>query len=274
MALRVGDHLAASLDQLRVEPVAKRVRALVGEATVLDSTRVQLVWEPGRVVPQYAVPTADVLADLVPDAPDAGPRDGPGPVPVGPGGAEVLTPETGFGVHSTEGAVLALVAGDRRRAGAAFAPADPDLADTVIVDFTAADEWWEEDEQVVGHPRDPFHRVDTRHSSRHVRIESDGTLLAESSSPTLVFETNLPVRYYLSRADVVVPLEPSPMVTACAYKGVASYFGAGPRADIAWTYPQPLPDAAQLAGLVAFFDERLDVTVDGTAVERRRTPWS
>lgn len=274
MALRVGDHLAASLVALRAEPTAKRVRALLGGEPAFASTRALLVWEPGRVVPQYAVPASDVVAELSPDAPDAGDRRGPGPVPMGPGGGAVLTPETGFGVHSTPGRVLAVSVGGAHRPGAAFAPDDPDLDGYVIVDFEAFDTWWEEDEQIVGHPRDPYHRVDVRQSSRHVRVSDGGVLLAESRRPALVFETNLPVRHYLPAEDVVAGLTPSDTVTACAYKGVAAYFSTPARPDVAWTYRAPLPDAAQLTGLVAFFGERLDVSVDGVDVPRGRTPWS
>ncbi|MFC7656542.1 DUF427 domain-containing protein [Pseudonocardia benzenivorans] len=186
----------------------------------------------------------------------------------------MLTPETGFGVHSTPGAVLTMSTGAAPLRGAAFRPEDPDLAGHVVVDFAGPDTWWEEDEPVVGHPRDPYHRVDARRSSRHVRISADGVLLAESRTPTAVFETNLPVRHYLPRADLVADLAPSDTVTTCAYKGVASYLSAGGLPDVAWTYPQPLPDATPLAGLVAFFDERVDVEIDGVALARPRTPWS
>jgi uncharacterized protein (DUF427 family) len=152
---------------------------------------------------------------------------------------------------------------------------DGDLAGYVLVDWHAAERWLEEDEEVVGHPRDPFHRVDVRRSSRHVVVELDGQVFAESTRPVLLFETGLPVRHYLARADVRMDLlDPSAKRTTCAYKGHASYFSAPDRPDIAWTYEEPLPDAAQIRGLVAFFDEHADVTVDGERRERPRTEWS
>lgn len=275
MALRVGDHLAASLTGLRYEPIARRVRAWSGETLLLDSTHALLVWEPGRIVPQYAVPVDDVRTHLTPDPGFSGRREGPGPVPAGPGGAEWLTPETGFGVHTCPGAVLTLSTGGAEPLrGAGFRPEDPELAGHVVVDFTAPDRWAEEDEDVVGHPRDPFHRVDARRSSRHVVVRDGEQVLADSRRPTLVFETNLPVRCYLPREDVVADLRPSDTVSTCAYKGRAAYLSSADRDDVAWTYPAPLPDAAQLTDLVAFFDERLDVEVDGVVAERRRTPWS
>ena len=96
-----------------------------------------------------------------------------------------------------------------------------------------------------------------------MRIERDGVVLAETRRPTLAFETNLPVRFYVPREDVRVDLRPSTRVTACAYKGVASYWSTDRLDDVGWSYEHPLPDAVELAGLVAFWDELADVTVDG-----------
>jgi len=131
---------------------------------------------------------------------------------------------------------------------------------------------------VPGGPRDPFHRVDVLPSSRHVRLELDGHVLAESSRPVLLFETMLPTRYYLPPDDVRAELTPSSTRTWCAYKGQASYWSAaaGDRVvpDIGWTYQQPLHDAAQVRGLIAFFNERLDVIADGERPERPITLWS
>jgi uncharacterized protein (DUF427 family) len=152
---------------------------------------------------------------------------------------------------------------------------DADLAGYVQVDWAAADRWLEEDEEIVGHPRDPFHRIDIRQSSRHVVVSVEGEVLAESRRPTLLFETGLPVRHYLPRADVRMDaLEPSDRRTTCAYKGHASYFSAAGAPAIAWTYLEPLPDAEQIRDLIAFFNERTDVTVDGEEQERPRTQWS
>ena len=183
MATRVQDLLTGGLDRLRYEPTPRRLRAELAGQTVLDSTAGMLVWEPGRVVPQYAVPVTDIAADLTEAGPDEGDRHGPGPVPFGPDGRTVLTPGTGFGVHTTEGTPLTVRTGDAERRGAAFRPADPALAHLAVLDFAAFDTWLEEDEAVVSHPRDPFHRVDVRRSSRHVRIELDGQVLAESHPP-------------------------------------------------------------------------------------------
>jgi uncharacterized protein (DUF427 family) len=125
---------------------------------------------------------------------------------------------------------------------------------------------------VFSHPRDPFSRVDARRSRRHVRIERDGVLLAESQRPTLVFETKLYPRFYLPPEDVTAEARPSDLVTACPYKGRAKYLSFEAGENLAWTYPEPLPDASPLTGLVAFFDEVVDVTVDGVRRPRPASP--
>jgi uncharacterized protein (DUF427 family) len=171
-------------------------------------------------------------------------------------------------------AAFDVIAGEETGAAAAFRPDDTDLADYVILEF-AAFEWREEDEPVVSHPHDPFGRIDVLRSSRHVRIELDGERLADSNRPMLLFETLLPVRFYLPREDVAVRLEPSDTATYCAYKGRASYYSVpdGPR-DVAWTYHEPRHDAEPVRDRICFFDERVDVIVDGTRRDRPVTPWS
>jgi uncharacterized protein (DUF427 family) len=269
MATRVRDALSRQLEELRYEPTEKRVRAVLLGAEVVDTTRALLVWEPKRVVPAYAVPIADVRGELVP---------APASESAGSWQPPILHPGIAFAEHSTEGRVFDLRTVKATREGVAFAPADPDLAGHVILDHDRFDAWYEEDEPVVGHPRDPFHRVDMRRSSRHVRIERNGELLAESSRATLLFETGLPTRFYLPREDVVLELLPSGRRTICPYKGEASYWSfevAGRvHPDLAWSYEDPLQDATPLTGLVAFYDERVDVVLDGERRTRPRTAVS
>ncbi|MFC4785944.1 DUF427 domain-containing protein [Nocardioides sp. MAHUQ-72] len=279
MAVRMRDLVMGALPQLRVHPVQKWVRATVGDVVVVDSQAPRLVWEPRRIVPSYAVPREDLRAELLPHAPAADPDGQEQPVPSGSGGPPVLDPRTPFAVHSTPGTPLTVLTPQAELPGAAFAPDDPDLAGYVVLDWRAFTLWFEEDEPVMGHPHDPFDRIDCLRSIRHVRIGLDGVLLADSRRATLLFETPLPVRYYLPREDVAMDLlEPSRLRTVCAYKGRASYWSA--RAgeellrDIAWTYERPLHDAVPVQGMVAFFTERLDVVVDGAAVPRPVTPWS
>ncbi len=190
----------------------------------------------------------------------------------------VLDPSVPFSVHTADGEVVDVRVAGQTRPGAGFRLTDADLAGYVVLDFTAVDQWRGENEVNVGHPRDPFHRIDILASSRNVRLELDGTVLADSSRPTLLFETMLPTRYYLPRADVRVELIPSETRSYCAYKGHASYLsptvGEQVIQDLAWTYQQPLREASHVQDLVAFFDERVDVVLDGKRLERPVTPWS
>jgi uncharacterized protein (DUF427 family) len=239
------DLLAQVRSELRYEPIERRVRASAGADAVVDSTRAILVWEPRRVVPSYAVPVADIRGALAP-APPVSVGDVPG----------VLHPGVPFGVHTAAGEPLS-VAG---RAGAGFRLADADLAGYVALDFAGFDAWYEEDERIAGHPRDPFHRVDVRRTARPVRIELDGDVLAETTRARLVFETSITTRFYLPREDVRVALHPSDRRTYCPYKGQSSTWSvdaAGRRHEnLAWSYEQPLPDAIAIAGLVAFGTSR------------------
>jgi uncharacterized protein (DUF427 family) len=277
MSTRLRDVLMQELPGLRHEPTEKRIRATLGDETVIDSLRAMLVWEPRRVVPTYAVPIDDVDGEIGPaPAEDPIAPEPPGMPAMGAprlGDRVVLDPSIPFSVHTTEGEPLTIRRGDRE--AAAFGPSDPALAGYVIVDFGAFDAWYEEDERNVGHPRDPFHRIDIVHSSRHVRVELDGEVLADSSGPYLLFEPPLPVRYYLPAEDVRTDLlEPSDTRTFCAYKGQASYWSLAGAPDLAWSYPQPLREAAEITDRVAFFNERADIVVDGTLLERPITPWS
>jgi uncharacterized protein (DUF427 family) len=277
MSVRVRDLLMRELDTLRYEPIDKRIRATRGAETVIDTTRAMLVWEPKRVVPTYAVPVEDVAAEVLSlPRTESGDPDAHGVAPMGApqlAGRVVFDPSVPFDVRTTEGEPLTIRAG----AGdaAAFRADDPALAGYVIVDFDGFDAWYEEDERNVAHPRDPFHRIDIVHSSRHVRVERDGVLLAESTAPRLLFEPPLPIRYYLPPQDVRADLlRPSETRTFCAYKGEASYLSLEGEEDVAWTYPAPLREAAEVTDHVAFFNERVDIVVDGTVLERPVTPWS
>jgi uncharacterized protein (DUF427 family) len=263
MGTRMRDLLGGALQSLRYEPTDKRLRIYVGEEPVADSVDGLLVWEPRRVVPTYAVPERDVSARLE----SAGRVDDLADLPI-------LVPTNPFTAHSCPGEMLDVIVGVARRPSAAFRPDDPDLTGYVTFDFSAF-EWREENKPIVAHPHDPFKRIDILASTRHVRVESEGRLLAESSRPLLLFETLLPVRFYLPRADVIVDLEPTDTVSYCAYKGRASYFSVpnGP-ADVAWTYHQPLREAEPVTDHVAFFNERVDIIVEGGRRERPVTPWS
>jgi uncharacterized protein (DUF427 family) len=271
--------IGRSLPELRIEPSGKRIRADLAGRTVVDTTRALLVWEPRRVVASWAVPVSDLHAALSSARSD----DGTVAEEVGHdlpsiSARPVLDPSIPFAMHTAPGSTVDLAIDGRTLTGAGFRPADPALTDYVVLDFAAFDEWWEEDVRNIAHPRDPFHRIDALPSSRNVRVELDGEVLAESDSPVLLFETMLPTRFYLPPGDVRVRLETTDTKSQCAYKGTATYFRvslAGRTVeDIAWTYREPLIDATPVAGLVCFFNERVDVIVDGVTEQRPRTPWS
>ncbi|HEX9336570.1 MAG TPA: DUF427 domain-containing protein, partial [Pseudonocardiaceae bacterium] len=153
-------------------------------------------------------------------------------------------------------------------------------AGTVRFDWAALDAWFEEDEEVFVHPRDPYTRVDALRSTRRVRVELDGMVLADSASPVMVFETGLPPRYYLNRTEVnFAHLVPSDTVTACPYKGRTSGYwsvrsGADVHADLAWTYDFPTRQLLPIAGLIAFYNEKVDTFVDGEFIPRPVTHFS
>ncbi len=271
MSVELSEEMTRLLPELRTQRVHKLLTVRLGSTLVAVTDHPVLVMEPMRVVPSYAVPLVDL-------------RVGPEPAETGPppayreigfgDGPPILDPGVPFAVHSAEGEPVRLHADGRTGAGFRLAG----LPDHVVLDFDDF-AWWEEDEPLVGHPRDPFHRIDIRRSSRRVRISHAGVVLADSAHPWALFEGTFPlVRWYLPREDVLVPLLPDDLETTCAYKGHATHYGveAGgahlPR--IAWSYEQPLPDAHQVGGCVAFYQERLDVEVDGVAVGRERTPWS
>jgi uncharacterized protein (DUF427 family) len=143
------------------------------------------------------------------------------------------------------------------------------------------DSWWEEDDEVFKHARDPYHRVDVLRSSRHVRVEIAGTVVAETDRPLLLVETGLPPRWYIPRGDVRFELlTPTPTRSTCPYKGVASYFTATidgeAHDDVVWTYPAPWPECPKIEQAMCFFNEREAVTlsIDGEDVARPDTHWS
>jgi uncharacterized protein (DUF427 family) len=218
-----------------VEPAPRRLRGVLDGEVVFDTLRALYVWEHPRY-PQYYVPLADV-----------------------------------------DPAAL-------ERLGEAARTYGPDAEDrppgTVRIEWDALDAWYEEDEPIHVHPRSPFSRVDALRSSRRVRVELEGAVLAEASSLVIVFETGLPPRHYFDRTAIDFgQLVPSDTVTSCPYKGTTSRYwsvraGGEVHPDLAWSYEFPTVELAKIAGLVAFFDEKVDTFVDGQLVERPQTPFS
>ncbi|MEV0409116.1 DUF427 domain-containing protein [Actinoallomurus sp. NPDC050550] len=247
-----GD-VAAPRHLLYFEPTPKRVRVEFGGETIADSTGAHLLFETG-LLPVYYFPVADVRMDLLK------PTDHTTHCPV-KGQASYWT----------------ISAGGRTAENAVWGypdPIAPWLEGFVAFYWDAMDAWYEEDEQVVAHPHDPYSRIDVLRSTRRVRVSVDGTVLAESERPTVLFETGLPVRYYLPREDVRLDLlKSSGTETWCAYKGRAGYWSYGGE-DVAWTYEEPLHDAERVRDLVCFFNEKVDLEIDGEPQERPRSRWS
>jgi uncharacterized protein (DUF427 family) len=266
MALRVGQHLMSLTDQLRFEPVAKRIRASRDGEPVIDTTDAALVWEPRRVVPMYAVPRADFLAGLVPC-----------PTPQPPGELPPLLGPVNFGWHLDDGDSFTVEVAGRSFEAAAFRPADPDLEGRVVLEWEPF-EWVEENQPVTGHPHDAFKRIDVLRADRHIEVRLGGRVLADTHRAIALYETHLPVRWYVPPDDVRTDLlTRSGSASVCAYKGRASYFSVGSErdgTDVAWTYAEPLDEVAVVRDHVCFYSERTDLTVDGLEVPRPRTPWS
>jgi uncharacterized protein (DUF427 family) len=268
MATVLRKHLMSAIGELRVDPLQTRLRGWVGATPAVDSRATMLAWEPRRILPGYWVPDSDVLVDVRPSS--AGGAEAPASDVAMMDGPPVLNPDLPFHVHIVPGTEYDLPGAPR----AAFRPDDPMLAGGLLLDFRAFTRWQEEDEDVVGHPHDPFHRIDVRVATRQVEVRHAGTVLATSDRVHVLTETMLPVRYYFPRNDVRLDLMTrSDTSTVCAYKGTAAYFAVDGD-DLAWTYEQPLHDALDVKDEIAFFNERVDLSVDGVQVERPRTPWS
>jgi uncharacterized protein (DUF427 family) len=253
---------AAELSQLRVrtEPNRRRVRVFFGGEAVADSSATLYLFETGHL-PVYYFPREDVRFELLE-----------------PTSEKSHCPDKGDASYYT------VQAGGRRYDNAVWAYPEPiasvpELADYVAFYWNKADAWYEEDDEVFKHPRDPYHRVDVLSSSRRVQVRVGGVLVAESSRPRLLFETGLPVRYYLPKLDVRQELlVPSPTRSRCPYKGEAVYWsvrdGDELLEDIVWSYPAPIPEAPKIENLLAFYNEKTDITVDGVLQERPATKWS
>ncbi len=246
-----------------IEPVPRRIRGYLGGELVVDTVAARYVWEIPPY-PQYYIPLDDVAPGVL--------RDEDHPQRLSRGTARLHTVLAG-GVERPSGA---RVYGD---------DALPGVAGHVRFEWSALDAWFEEEEQVFVHPRNPYARVDAIRSSRRIRIEVDGVVLAESSAPVIVFETGLPPRFYLDRSCVRWDyLSPVDTVTECPYKGVTGGYwsarvvgGSGTETvvpEVAWTYTFTTRQLLPIAGLIAFFDERVDTFLDGRRLVRPVTPFT
>lgn len=241
--------------RVKVETGAKRVRLYLDNKLVADTLRPLLVWET-PFYPTYYVPAQDVLADLKP---------------------------TGESEHSPsrgDAQIQDVLIKDAAAPGKARTiPESPleELRDAVRFDFDAFD-WFEEDEPIYTHPRDPYSRIDILSSSRHFRAELNGTVLAESPNCMILFETGITPRYYVPitalNQDI---LRPSESVTHCPYKGAATYWSVEidgeTHADLIWGYRTPFAEVQKIAGLAAVYNEKVDIYLDGVLQDRPKARY-
>jgi len=245
---------------LYFEDSPRRVRVMLGGETVADSKRVKLLHETGHL-PVYYFPKGDVRMALLEESD-----------------------------HSThcpfkgDASYWSVRVGDRVSENAVWSYPEPidsarPLAGYLAFYWHKMDHWYEEDEEVFVHPRDPYHRVDVLDSDRHVKVRVNGEVVAETQRPKVLFETGLPPRYYIPPEDVREGvLVESEKTTRCPYKGIASYWsveaGGGRVEDLVWSYKDPIAEAAKIKGLLAFFNEKVNLEVDGEAQEHPITQWS
>jgi uncharacterized protein (DUF427 family) len=247
--------------RVRTEPCLRRLRVLFENQVVADSSRAIYLFET-KHLPVYYFPLEDVRFDLLQ-----------------PTEHRTRCPFKGEANYWT------ISVGERTADNAVWGyrqPIEscPDISGYVAFYWDRVDAWFEEDEEVFVHPRDPYSRVDVVHSSRHIQIVVAGEVVAESSRPRLLFETGLPTRYYLPKLDVRLDLlKPSATVTRCPYKGVARHYslelnGAEVK-DVAWSYPAPIAEIPKIEDLICFYNERVDeVIVDGNTETKPVTPWT
>jgi uncharacterized protein (DUF427 family) len=248
----------AAVPAISILPSPLRVRALFGGQTVADSRRALLVVEQKRL-PIYYFPAEDVRR-------------------------EWLAPSGHQAEHSGHGKATYwnLKVGERVAERAAWSyerPEHAELAGHVAFAFHKLDAWFEEDDEIFAHPRSPFHRVDVLNSSRKVKVMIDGEVVAESNRPRVLVETGLPLRYYLPKVDVRLNLlTATDTHTRCPYKGEASYWTVTVKGrehkDVVWSYPAPLPGCEKIENLVCFYNEKVDLYLDGEKQDRPKSPWS
>ncbi len=247
--------------RITFEPSPRRVRVEFNGETIADSAAAHLLFET-RHLPVYYFPRADVRLDLL-----------------RPSEHHTYCPYKGTASY------WSVAVGDRVGENAVWGYPEPFDEVAGIQDYLAfywdrVDHWYEEDDEIFVHPRDPYKRVDVVNSSRPVAVIVGGVTVAETRRARFLFETRLPTRYYIPPEDVRMDLlVASDKVTACPYKGRARYYSVkiGDRIfpDLVWSYPEPIAECPKIKGYLCFFNERVDeIRIDGVAVPRPLTPWS
>jgi uncharacterized protein (DUF427 family) len=239
---------------LFMDPVPHRIRVVFGGETIVDTTNAKLLHETGHL-PVYYLPEEEVRSDLLERS-------------------ETHT----HCPHKGDASYWSLRVGDRTAEDAVWYYPEPlegaeFLRGHVAFYWDRVDEWWAEDEMLFEHARDPYSRIDIYPTSRRVRVLVDGEPIADTTNARVLFESNLPPRYYIPRDDVRAELlEESGKHSRCAYKGEASYFHVRVNGtlheDLIWFYPDPAYDGARIQDLLCFWNERVDIEIDGELQER------
>ena len=230
---------------LYAEPLRRRMRVRFAGAWIAQSDDVVLLHEPGRYPVAY-FPRADVVADVL----------HPGPAAVA---HRDLGPAVWYAVRVAERAT------PRGAWEHTELPAFADiLTGRVAFAWHAMDAFYEEDERIVGHAADAYHRIDIRRTSRRLTVHAEDREIARSDQPLVLYESGFAPRWYVPRSDVAeAELSPNPRQTFCPYKGLCGYYDIGSSRAAAWSYPQPYRDVERIAGLVSFEPDRVTVTIDG-----------
>ena len=244
--------------RVRAEDGPKRIRVYLGGEVIADTRNAKLVWEK-KFYPVYYFPPEDVRTELLT-------------------GTDTTKSSPSLG----EAKFFSVKGGQTAVPDAAYTyPESPieEISGYIALDWKAMDHWFEEDEEVFVHARDPYTRIDILRSSRHVEIVINGVKVADSHQPTMLFETGLPTRYYLPKTDVRMDLmTPTDLETHCPYKGTADYWSVDAGDELAenivWSYKHPTHESSKIAGLVAFYDEKVDVYVDGELQDKPKSPFS
>lgn len=244
-----------------LEESPKRIRVFFAGHKIADSTRAKLLHETGHL-PVYYLPAEDTVSEFLRPSEHTSRCDLKG-----------------------DARYWSVVAAERVAENAVWSYPEPpsgcpDIRGLMAFQWDKMDAWYEEDEEVFVHARDPYKRIDILESSRHIKVAVDGVTVADSNRPMMLFETGLPVRYYLPKIDVRMELlEPTETQTACPYKGRTSRYWAirvngASHQDLVWCYDYPTQEAAKIAGRVCFYDERVELYVDGELQQKPQTPWS
>jgi uncharacterized protein (DUF427 family) len=235
---------------LYLEPLRRRMSVELGGRTIARSDDAVLLFEPARYPVAY--------------------------FPIGDIGDGVLQPATRETAHPDLGKTtwFDVIGGDgrvaRRGAWRHLDPPEPAAAlrDTVAFAWRAMDAFYEEDERILGHAADPYHRIDIRRTSRHLVAQLGDHVVADTHAPLVLYESGFAPRWYVPRADIAADaLEPVQEQTFCPYKGVASYYDVGGVRQAAWSYRAPFAEVERIADLVSFYPEKVAITIDGQRLE-------